>query len=107
MEGCGYRDLQSEFDALGVEIIAVGFDSPAANQAWAEDQSYLYEIWSDDDKTLALAFGAAASASQSFPGGVTVILDENGDVWLGYNVGADIPTHPAEVLEDCERLFGG
>ncbi|MBW2258134.1 MAG: redoxin domain-containing protein, partial [Deltaproteobacteria bacterium] len=35
MEGCGYRDLQEQFDALGVRIVGVSFDAPEKNAAWA------------------------------------------------------------------------
>ena len=106
MEGCGYRDLQSEFDALGVVIVGASFDSPAANQAFAEAEGFLYELWTDGDRTLALTYGAASSASASFASRRTVLLDDNGDLLLEYNVGSAIATHPAQVLEDCELIFG-
>ena len=47
MEGCGYRDLQADFDALGVVIVGVGLDEPADNLAWAEDEGFTYELWTD------------------------------------------------------------
>ena len=105
MEGCGYRDLKSEFDALGVEIVGVSFDSPAANQAWAEDEGYTFELWTDDERTLAIAYGAAASADASYALRLTVVLDENGDCILTYDVGANLGTHPAMVLEDLEQVL--
>lgn len=106
MEGCGYRDLQADFDALGVQIIGVGFDSPEDNQAWAEAEGFAFELWSDTDKTLALAYGAAADASAYFPQRVTVVLDGAGDLALEYAV-TDFGTHPSQVLEDVTALFGG
>lgn len=88
-----------------MEIVAVGFDEPATNQAWAEDQGYQFEIWTDQDKTLAVYYGAAASTSAAVPSRVTKILDEAGTLILEYQV-SDIGTHPAQVLEDCQLLFG-
>jgi peroxiredoxin Q/BCP len=105
VEGCGYRDRQDEFDELGVMIVGVGFDTPADNQAWAEDEGFEFELWTDDDRTLALHYGATASASAAFPGRVTRVLDGNGDLVVEYLV-STIDAHPEQVLEDCRLLFG-
>ena len=105
MEGCGYRDLQAEFDALGVHIVGVSFDSPSKNAAWAAEEGFAFELWSDDDKTLALTYGAARNASQSYADRVTKILDASGTLVLEYEV-TSIGTHPQDVLEDCTALFG-
>jgi len=88
-----------------VKIVAVGFNTPEENQAWAEDQSYLYEIWSDVDKTLALTYGSVATSSAQYPGRVTRVLDAEGSLVLEYDV-SNIGTHPADVLSDCRVLFG-
>lgn len=87
-------------------IVGVSFDAPEDNQAWAEEQDYAFELWTDDERALALAYGAADSASQAFADRVTVILDERGALVLVYeSVGVGI--HPRYVLEDCQILFGG
>lgn len=86
--------------------MAVGFDSPEVNQAWAEDEGYQFEIWTDDDKTLAVYYGAAASTSATVPLRVTKILDAEGELILEYSV-TNVGTHPAQVLADCQALFGG
>lgn len=85
--------------------MGVSFDSPAANQAWAEEEGYLYELWTDQDKTLALTYGAATSTSASVASRVTKILDADGVLVLEYDV-SNIGTHPAQVLADCQLLFG-
>ena len=105
MEGCGYRDRQQDFDALGVRIIGVGFDTPEKNQSWAEDEGFAFELWTDDDKTLAVHYGAASGPSAPVPNRVTRVLDGNGDLVLEYRVTA-IDAHPEKVLEDCRLLFG-
>lgn len=88
-----------------MQIVAVGFDSPSANAAWAEDEGFQYEVWTDSDSTLALAFGAVDSASARFPDRLTVVIDADGTQLLEYEV-RSIGTHPGQVLEDCEVLFG-
>jgi peroxiredoxin Q/BCP len=87
-----------------VQIVGVSFDSPADNQAWAEDEGFQYELWTDESRALALHYGAAFSDTQPYALRVTVLLDANGDLLLEYNVGADISTHPGRVLEDIETL---
>jgi len=37
---------------------------------------------------------------------VTVLLDANGDLLLGYFDNLAVGTHPAQVLEDCEAIWG-
>ena len=105
MEGCGYRDRYEDFEALGVEIVGVSFDSPSRNSAWAEDEGFQFELWTDEDRTLAVTYGAANSTSARFADRVTVLLDADGNQLLEYEV-SSIGTHPADVLEDCEALFG-
>jgi hypothetical protein len=38
---------------------------------------------------------------------VTVILDTDGTWLLEYTTGTSTAAHPADVLADCEALFGG
>ena len=84
----------------------MGWDEPATNQSWAEDEGFEYEVWSDDDKTLALYYGAAESSSDWFPSRVTKLLDANGTLILEYVDSVNVGTHPAQVLEDCQAIFG-
>lgn len=89
---------------LGVHIVGVSFDPPAENQAWAIDEGFQFELWSDTGRELALYYGAATSPAQGAASRVTKILDANGTLVLEYTVSA-VGTHPAEVLEDCRVLF--
>ena len=106
MEGCGYRDLYDQFQALGVEIVGVGFSSPQSTASWVAEEGFPFEVWTDDDKTLALTYGAVSSASASIPSRITVLLDAEGELVLEYTDSINVGTHPFEVLEDCEALFG-
>ncbi len=89
---------------MGVQLVGVGFQEPSLNAAWVADQGYQYEIWTDDDRTLSVTYGAADSASAFFPDRITVILDAAGDLLLEYP-SVDIDVHPQQVLEDCQLLF--
>lgn len=88
-------------------IVGVGFDDPATNRAWSEDGGFTFELWTDDDdRTLALTYGAAASASQRYPSRITVVLDADGELVLEYLEDINVGAHPREVLDDCTLLFG-
>lgn len=89
-----------------MRIVGVSFNAPEKNQAWAQEQGYRYELWSDRDKTLALALGAVSTSLAPMPSRVTRLIGADGTVLLEYKV-SDIGTHPADVLDDCRRLFGG
>lgn len=101
MEGCGYRDLYAEFQALGVDIVGVSFDAPATNRAWSEAEGFQFELWSDDPHTLAVAYGAAADVTATEAAGL-VLLDADTVLTLIFRGG----THPDDVLADCRLLFG-
>ena len=85
--------------------MGVSFDAPDRNANWAADEGFQFELWTDDDRTLAVAYGAAASSSARFANRITVVLDSDGNQLLEYEV-SSVGTHPAAVLEDCELLFG-
>lgn len=106
MEGCGYRDRQSEFAALGVEIAGVSFADEETNLDWATEESFNYDLWSDEDRVLAMHYGAANGPNAFAPKRITMLLDENGDVILEYVSDVDVAAHPGQVLEDCQAIFG-
>jgi peroxiredoxin len=89
-----------------VQIVGVSFDSPNKLQGWAEDEGFQYELWDDQDKTLALHYGAASSPSAFFADRVSVLLNKQGEVLLEYKNDVSAGTHPQQVLEDCQLLFG-
>ena len=85
--------------------MGVGFGDLEPVSEWVQEEDYQYEIWIDTNKTLALYYGAAASASQSSPDRVTKILDSEGNLVLEYN-DASFSSNPQDVLEDCKIIFG-
>ena len=87
-----------------MEIVGASFNEPSDNEAWVIDQGFQYEVWRDDDKTLAVTYGAVGSVFEFIPGRITVLLDADGSLLLEYP-SVDIDVHPQQVLEDCELLF--
>ena len=89
---------------MGVDIVGVSFTDPDYNLTWVESEAFQYEIWTDEDKTLALTYGSITTALAPIPGRVTVLLDSDGELLLEYP-SVDVNAHPQEVLEDCQALF--
>lgn len=87
--------------------MGVSFDSPEKNKDWADDEGFEFELWSDEERALAVYYGAASSTSATWADRITVLMDEDGDVVLEYRENVNVGTHPAQVLEDCQTLFGG
>ncbi len=85
--------------------MGVSFDKPTANQSWAEEQGYLFDLWTDEDKTLAITYGAAADESAPWADRLTMLLDAEGVLLVEYER-VSVGTHPAQVLEDCQTIFG-
>ena len=80
------------------------FQDPGTNNAWVEDQGYQFEVWTDDERTLSVTYGAASSVNAFFPDRVTVLLDADGELLLEYMT-VSIDVHPQQVLDDCLLLF--
>ncbi len=87
-----------------MEIVGASFNEPSDNAAWVIDQGFQYEVWRDDDRTLAVTYGSVDDVDAFFPGRVTVLLDADGSLLLEYPT-VDVNAHPQEVLEDCLLLF--
>ena len=87
-----------------MQIVGVGFQSPSANAAWIEDQSYQYEVWQDVNRDLATYYGAK-NGLLDMPDRVTMLLDPDGTLRLEYR-SVSTGAHPGQVLSDCKALYG-
>lgn len=71
-----------------MHIVASSFNPPEDNVRWVEEQACELEIWSDEDKELALGYGAADSPSAIVPSRITRVLHRAAEVlvahWDGY-----------------------
>ncbi len=86
-------------------IVGVSFNKPEKNRGWAEAEGYPFPLWSDDDKALALHYGAVGNKLMPVPSRITLILDAQGQLVLRYD-DVNVGTHPGDVLDDCRALFG-
>jgi peroxiredoxin len=86
--------------------VGVSFGSPEDHLEWATAESFQYELWSDEDRKLSLAYGAAETDSDWFPDRETFLLNREGNLVLEYVDNVNTATSPYEVLDDCTFLFG-
>ena len=56
-EACHFRDLAAEFTAVGAQRVGISTDSPAKQAQFAEQQRFDYPLLSDEDGSVATAFG--------------------------------------------------
>jgi thioredoxin-dependent peroxiredoxin len=101
-EGCGFRDYKADFDKKGVEILGISFDAVPKNAAFAQKFGFNFPLLSDVDRTVGLAYGAAAEATAARPRRVSYLIGADGRVEKAYGFEAkmDAAAHPAEVLKD-------
>ncbi len=86
----------------------MSFDAPSTNAIFKANEEFVFPLWSDTEKSLALTYGAAEAAWQPIASRITVILDEEGDWVLFYpsNVVQDksLYLHALTVLDDLALL---
>ena len=56
-ESCHFRDLKSEFEAVGAQRVGISADSVDKQRQFSEKHSFDYPLLSDDDRAVAEEFG--------------------------------------------------
>ena len=105
-EGCTLRDNFTGFQKAGVEVLGVSFDQPADNAEFIKKYSFQFRLLSDSDHALAVAVGAADSATQQWAHRISYLVGPDGKVIKAY---PDVSPgkHAGEVLADLEKRSGG
>ena len=100
-EGQGLRDSFPAFQERQVEILGVSFDPPAENKAFVAAEHFPFRLLSDDERTLAVAVGAADTPTQVVTRRISYLVGPDGKVRAVYrNV---MPaTHAKDVLADLK-----
>lgn len=98
-EGQGLRDSFAAFQDRHVEILGVSFDTPADNKTFVDRERFPFRLLSDADRTLAVAVGAADSASQPVAKRISYLVGADGRVRAVY-ASVTPATHAKDVLAD-------
>ncbi|THU85957.1 peroxiredoxin Q, partial [Dendrothele bispora CBS 962.96] len=64
-QACGYRDIYTEFTAVGYDIYCVSADSSEAQLKWQTKKTLPYPLLSDPSRTLIAALGAADKGTKT------------------------------------------
>ncbi len=87
-------------------ILGISYDTPDDNRAWAEKHRFPFQLLSDEDRSVAGAYGAVRHPDDASPGRprrITYVIDPAGVIRLSYRVAsADIAGHADRVLADVE-----
>jgi thioredoxin-dependent peroxiredoxin len=82
--------------------VGVSCDPTSANRAFREKFFFPYDLLSDEDKSMSVAYGAAQADSPR-ASRISVLVDPNGKVAKVYGT-VKPADHPDEVLADLARL---
>lgn len=100
-----FEERLEQFEILQVQVVGVTFEPPSASEEMATQRRLDLELWTDDQKTLALTYGAIASTEEVTPHRRTVLLDPDGALFLVYDP-VNVVTGAASVLNDADAVFG-
>jgi thioredoxin-dependent peroxiredoxin len=56
-EGCGFRDRIARFDARGIQVFGIGFDTPTESAAFAGSFRLNFPLLCDTERSISLAYG--------------------------------------------------
>jgi peroxiredoxin Q/BCP len=80
-------------------VLGISCDSPADNRAFKAKFDFPYDLLSDEDRQVSMAYGAAATADQPYPARISYLIDPDGRVARVYE--KVVPAeHTAQVLAD-------
>lgn len=84
-------------------ILGVSNDVPEVNARFRARYSFPFDLLSDVDNRVALAYGAAESAAAGHHERITYLIGPDGTVRKVY-AEVNAPEHPGDVLRDVEHL---
>ena len=102
VEGKGFRDRIQDFTDNNTIVLGVSFDAPEDNRAFREKFDFPYDLLTDAEKSMSVAYGAAES-DQARPSRASVLIGPDGRIAKAY--GSVTPAdHPDQVLADLASL---
>ena len=82
-------------------MLGISFDTPAENRAFQEKFAFPFDLLSDVDRKVGLAYGAADAADAQYPARISYLIDPEGRIRKVY-AQVDPAGHAAEVLADLD-----
>ena len=104
-QGCSLRDSYGDLTKQGVTVIGVSHDSPAAQKAFKEKNSFPFTLIADQDEAVSKAFGVPDYPATSMAQRQAYLIDKDGKiVWCDYKAKTD--KQAEDVLAALKKLGG-
>jgi peroxiredoxin Q/BCP len=98
-EGRGLRDAYAAYQAEGVAVLGVSFDTPADNARFVVAEGLPFRLLSDTRRALATQVGAADSTSAPMARRISYLVGADGVVLAAYET-VQPAAHAQQVLGD-------
>lgn len=100
-QGKGFCVSHAGFEALGITVLGVSFDSPEENRAFAEKYGFPFPLLCDTDRRLGQAFGTITSQETRYSARYTFLVGPEGDIELALDT-----RRPGGQAEELLRQLG-
>ena len=98
-ESCHFRDLKSEFEAVGAQRVGISLDTVEKQKQFSEKHGFDYPLLSDSDGTVAKQFGVKRAISLLKTKRATFVIDTDRRVIGVINSEVNMNTHADKALE--------
>lgn len=107
-EACSFRDKFAELKKMGVTVLGISKDGPAAHKKFAAKYQLNFPILSDESKEVIKAFGAWGEKKfmgKTFEGTLrkTFLIGPDGEIKKVYENVNPI-NHAAEIIKDIQSI---
>ena len=105
-ESCHFRDLKSEFEAVGAQRVGISADSVDKQHQFSEKHSFDYPLLSDEDRTVAEAFGVKRGFGPLPNKRVTFVIDTDRRILDVISSEVRMNTHADQALDVLRARAG-
>lgn len=98
-ESCHFRDLKSEFEAVGAQRVGISADTVDKQAQFADKHAFDYPLLSDPDRTVAATFGVKRSISLLKVKRSTFVIDTDRTVLAVINSEINMNAHADKALD--------
>ena len=102
IEGNEFRDRIQDFKNRDTSVVGVSYDDQAANAKFRDKYSFPFDLLSDAEGVVSVAFGVSEPNSDSSPR-KSVLIGPDGKVVAVYEQ-VNPAEHPAQILRDLDVL---
>jgi peroxiredoxin Q/BCP len=98
-ESCHFRDMKSEFEAVGAIRVGISADPVAKQLRFAEKHDFDYPLLSDVDRNVAEAFGVKRRSNMLKVKRSTFVIDTDSSLLAELHSEVSMNSHADKALE--------